>query len=259
MDEMYTAFAGVYDEFMDNVPYGQWADFVTTYLKEHGVNDGIGADIGCGSGVATRLLAKQGYDMIGIDSSYEMLQAARTSSEDEILYLNQDMREMELFGTAAFMVSFCDSLNYITEKDELLSVFKLVNNYLDEGGYFIFDLNTPYKYKELLGENTIAETREDKAFIWENYFDEESLINEYCLTLFLKNEDGGYERFEELHYERCYSLLEIKELLREAGMEFIEAFCDYTNEGYDEKNDSCMAERMVIIAREGHQEGKTYI
>lgn len=262
MNESYTGFADVYDMFMDNVPYESWADFITEYLCSKGISEGIILDLGCGTGVMTRLLREKGYDMIGVDSSPEMLEVAREAEQDEsyvnqpaILYLCQDMREFELYGTVQAIVSVCDSVNYITEPEELLEVFRLANNYLEAGGYFIFDLNTPYKYEKLLGENTFAEDREEAAFIWDNYYDEESGINEYALSLFKQKANGDYERECELHYERCYTLEEVRRLLDEAGMEFVEAFCDYEKQEYTEESQT---QRMVIVAREKYQKNKYY-
>ncbi len=118
----------------------------------------------------TELLAKQGYDMIGVDLSDSMLDIAmekRAQSGHNILYLQQDMREFELYGTVRAVICLCDSLNYLLEEDDLLTTFKLVNNYLDPNGLFIFDFNTVYKYETVIGDNTIAENREDCSFIWE--------------------------------------------------------------------------------------------
>ena len=147
----YTGFAQVYDTFMDNVPYEEWADDLTELLKKNGASGGLVAELGCGTGRMTRALAARGYDMIGIDNSGDMLAIAMEQPSEGILYLEQDMREFELYGTVAAVVSVCDSLNYITEEEDLLEVFRLVNNYLDPGGVFIFDLNTVYKYREVLG------------------------------------------------------------------------------------------------------------
>ena len=175
--EAYTGFAQVYDTFMDNIPYKQWAVYLTALLEEYGVKDGLVLELGCGTGSMTRLLAGRGYDMIAVDNSEEMLMIAREKSMEDpggILYLLQDMRSFELYGTVRAVVSICDSMNYITQPEDLCQVFKLVNNYLDPGGIFIFDMNTLYKYREVLGERTIAENREDCSFIWDNYYDEES-------------------------------------------------------------------------------------
>lgn len=275
----YTAFAYVYDELMDNVPYDEWARYLTGLLKEYGVSEGLVCELGCGTGQMTRRLAAAGYDMIGIDSSEDMLNIARekeyeegdasTSGEEEafadggvssVLYSQQDMRSFELYGTVSAIVSICDSMNYITSDEDMLSVFRLVNNYLDKGGIFIFDLNTEYKYKELLGDTTIAENREEISFIWENLYDEEKHLNEYSLTLFTQvwteeeEETSLYEKQEEVHLQRAYSLEEIKVLLAKAGLEFLAAYDVLTHE-----IPGAQCERMYIIAREGYQSGKTYL
>lgn len=184
--EAYTGFAEVYDVFQDNVPYEEWCSYVTGLLKEYQVMDGLVLDLGCGTGSLTGLMARSGYDMIGIDNSGEMLQIAmnkRNASGLDILYLLQDMRGFELYGTVKAVISICDSMNYIMEYQELVEVFRLVNNYLDPKGVFIFDLNTEYKYRELLADNTFAEDREESSFIWNNFYDEEDKVNEYDLTL----------------------------------------------------------------------------
>ena len=150
--EAYSEFAGVYDMFMDNIPYREWGEYLIDLLKEYGICDGLLLDLGCGTGTMTELLAEAGYDMIGVDNSDEMLNIAiskRERSGHDILYLNQDMREFELYGTVRAIVSICDSINYITEEKYLLQVFRLVNNYLDMGGLFVFDLNTEYKYRQI--------------------------------------------------------------------------------------------------------------
>lgn len=259
--DVYTGFAGVYDTFMDNIPYEEWSRYLEELLKEHNVQDGLVVDMGCGTGKITELLALKGYDMIGIDNSEEMLSIAREKlmeyeEEDprkSILYLLQDMREMELYGTVRAAVSICDSMNYILEDEELLEVFRLVNNYLDEKGVFIFDLNTEYKYREILGDRNICENREDASFIWENYYYPEQAINEYDLTIYVQEEEDHFIRMEETHYQRAYSLERIKELLLQAGMEFVAAYDAFTKKA--PKADS---ERIYVIAREGHQNNKLY-
>ena len=221
--EAYTGFAEVYDVFQDNVPYEEWCSYVTGLLKEYQVMDGLVLDLGCGTGSLTGLMARSGYDMIGIDNSGEMLQIAmnkRNASGLDILYLLQDMRGFELYGTVKAVISICDSMNYIMEYQELVEVFRLVNNYLDPKGVFIFDLNTEYKYRELLADNTFAEDREESSFIWNNFYDEEDKVNEYDLTLFVK-EGELYRKFEETHYQRAYGLDQIQQAIRDGGMEFL--------------------------------------
>ena len=149
--EAYTGFAEVYDTFMDNVPYEEWGAYLCGLLEEYGIRDGIVADLGCGTGTMTEYLAEKGYDMIGIDASEEMLEIAQEKKEKsgyEILYLLQDMREFELYGTVRAIISVCDSINYITEPGDLRQVFHWADNYLDPDGVFIFDFNTEYKYRE---------------------------------------------------------------------------------------------------------------
>lgn len=255
--EAYTGFAQVYDELMDNIPYEEWGAYLLELLKEYGAGEGLVLDMGCGTGSITQILSQAGYDMIGIDNAEDMLSIAREKAEEEelkILYLFQDMREFELYGTVAAVVSICDSINYITEEDELLQVFSLVNNYLDPGGIFIFDLNTIYKYEEILADNVIAENREDCAFIWENYYDRESGMNEYDLSIYVEEDKDLFRRYSEVHYQRAYSLDTIKRLLLEAGMEFVTAYEAFTRE--PPKVDS---ERIYVIAREKKQEGKLYL
>lgn len=252
--EAYTSFAQVYDLFMDNVPYIRWCQYLTSLLSEYQITDGLVLDLGCGTGSLTEELAKKGYDMIGVDNSEDMLEIAidkRTRSGSDILYLLQDMREFELYGTVKAVVSICDSINYILEPEELTQVFSLVNNYLDPNGIFIFDLNTEYKYTTLLADNTIAEAREESSFIWENFYDEEERINEYDLTIFIKETDALFRRYTETHYQRCYSLEEIQAALKKAGLIFVAAYDAFTREPI--RTDS---ERIYIIARESGKQKK---
>lgn len=250
--EAYTSFASVYDTFMDNVPYEEWGGYIHSLLCRYGVKDGLVLDLGCGTGTMTEILAGYGYDMIGVDNSGDMLELAmekRFASGHDILYLLQDMREFELYGTVRAVVSVCDSVNYITEPEELAEVFRLVNNYLDPGGIFLFDFNTEYKYREVMGDCTIAEERGDCSFIWDNCYYEEEKINEYDLTLFIRegSDDNGalYRKYRETHFQRGYTLEEIRELLSSAGLVFQAAYDMDTGEAAWEKS-----ERICVIARE---------
>ena len=234
--EAYTSFAEVYDTFMDNVPYEEWADYLEDRLKEYGS--------------MTELLAEKGYDMIGVDNSEDMLEIAmekRIESGHDILYLLQNMQEFELYGTVRAIVSVCDCVNYVTEKNELQEVFRLVNNYLDPQGIFIFDFNTEYKYREVLGNQVIAEDRDECSFIWENYYNHTSMINEYELTLFVRDEEQPqlYRKYQEEHFQRAYTLEQIRHMLTEAGLEYVTAYDDYTKESPHDRS-----ERICVVARE---------
>lgn len=228
--EAYTGFAQVYDLFMDDVPYEAWKDYIVQALRQAGIQDGLVCELGCGTGKMARLLAESGYDMIGIDASEEMLSIAREHGGQDVLYLNQDIRSFELYGTVRAVVSVCDTMNYLLEKEDLLSVFRLVNNYLDPGGIFLFDLNTEYKFRELMGEQVFFDDRPEGSLIWDNFYDEGQKINEYSLTLFIPQGNGLYQRYEEVHYERAYGLGEITGLLEQAGMRFVSA-CDADTHG----------------------------
>ena len=207
-------------------------------------------DLGCGTGTLTQLLAQKGYDMIGIDNAQEMLQIAmekRAESDLDILYLLQDMRSFELYGTVGAVISVCDCINYLLEEEDVVQTFRLVNNYLYPGGLFIFDFNTVYKYEVVIGDTTIAENREACSFIWENYYHEEEEINEYDLTIFVQEgeDKDAYHRFQETHYQRGYRLEQMKEYLHRAGLVFVAAVDADTHGEVTEDS-----ERIYVVARE---------
>lgn len=247
--EAYTDFASVYDVFMDETPYEEWFAFLKKRLCEDGIEGGLVLELGCGTGTLTQLFEDAGYDMIGVDNSIEMLEEAnrkKYAENREILYLLQDMQEFELYGTVRAVLSVCDSLNYLTDPEDLVNCFRLVNNYLDPKGLFMFDFNTVHKYRDVIGDAVIAENRENCSFIWENGYDEESRINEYDLTLFIREQSSSlYHKYVETHYQRGYELDEIKAYLKEAGLVFVAAYDDYTKEPAHKDS-----ERIVVIARE---------
>ncbi|MBE5845464.1 MAG: class I SAM-dependent methyltransferase [Butyrivibrio sp.] len=302
--EQYTDFAKVYDEFMDETPYHDWAQYVSQLIGSYGISapykkgqkkaedisdkesadeteyasedtesadateytsedteseealllqeQNLVVELGCGTGAFTEEMAELGYDMIGIDNSGDMLGIARQKMEKsghEIMYLEQDMCELDLFCTAGTIVSVCDSVNYLIEDEQIRRAFTKVNNYLYPSGLFLFDFNTLHKYRDVIGDATIAENREDCSFIWENFFDVETNINEYDLTIFRKKDsDPGSELFErsiETHLQRGYTLEEMKKFVEETGMRFITAIDADTHEEPTEDS-----ERIYVLARE---------
>ena len=246
--DSYRGFAKVYDLFMEDVPYKEWSRWIAEMLRAHGIEDGLVLDLACGTGVMTELLAEAGYDMIGIDQSEEMLERAldrKEQSGHDILYLCQDMREFELYGTVRAIVSVCDSMNYVLEEEAFLDILTAAaENYLDYGGLFLFDLNTEYKYRMLLGEQTIAENRGEGSFISENSYDEEEKINEYELTLFIREDSGYYRKYEEVHYQRAYPLDTVKELVARSGLKLLQVCDAYTGEPVREDS-----ERICVVCR----------
>ena len=243
--DAYTSFASVYDLFMDNVPYEEWCAFLCKILAQHGITDGPVLDLGCGTGKMTRLMSEQGYDMTGIDNAAEMLQiAAMEPGEVPILYLLQDMQDLELDGCVRAVYSVCDCVNYVLDEEELQQAFSRVHEYLEEDGVFIFDVNTSYKYTKLLAENTFAESRDEGSFIWDNYYNEEERINEYDLTLFIPEGDELYRRYTETHYQRNYETETLLKLLKNAGFIDICVYDDYTDVPLCETS-----ERAVFVAK----------
>ncbi|MCH5343304.1 MAG: class I SAM-dependent methyltransferase [Acetatifactor sp.] len=260
MAEVYSDFAAVYDELMDDTPYASWCDFIVKAIEKYGVSlpvrnaaealeseRNLVVDLGCGTGTLTELLYEKGYDMIGVDNSASMLSVAmekKARHGSEILYLLQDMRELDLYSTVGTVISVCDSINYMLEEKELLQVFSLVKNYLYPGGIFLFDFNTEYKYREVIGDTTIAETREDCSFIWENFYDLERGINEYDVTVFVQQEGELFRRFTETHFQRGYHVEQMRRLTEQAGLVVVEVLDADTGQAVTDTS-----ERVYMITR----------
>ncbi len=258
--EAYSDFASVYDELMDSTPYEDWKRRIVEDIRELGISKpyrgardpleserNLVLDLACGTGTLTELLYQEGYDMIGVDSSDAMLAKAmekRDRSGSEILYLLQDMRELELYCTVGTVISVCDSLNYLLAEEELKDTFGLVHNYLYPGGLFLFDVNTVFKYREVIGDTTIAENREDCSFIWENFYDEEEGINEYDVTIYVQEDNGLYRRFEETHFQKGYDEETIRRLLEETGFDLLRMTDSDTGSEPTEET-----ERLYVAAR----------
>ena len=221
----YTAIARFYDVLNSGVDYVAWARALASQLRKRGVPDGaIVLDLACGSGAMTAELAKYGYDMIGCDISGEMLDIARSRELPDgasILWIEQDMRSFELFGTVGAIVCCLDSLNYLTKKADVEKCFSLCHNYLDSDGIFIFDVNTPYKFRSVYSDRDYI-IEEDGVFCgWSNDWNERTKTCRFILTFFSQNDDGSWNRADETQTERCWEMKTIKYLLKETGFELV--------------------------------------
>lgn len=267
--DSYTSFAYVYDTFMDQEPYEEWADRVCAWIEKYGKPEqGFGTDaeekalleearivvdLGCGTGKFTELLADRGYDMIGIDLSEDMLgiaQERKMESGRDILYTLQDMRDFELYGAAGAMVSVGDSINYLLEETDLEALFRCVYRGLLPGGVFVFDFKTVHLYRDVIGERTIAEDRGDCAFIWENYYDPETCINEYDLAVFAAasgEDETLFRRFDEVHRQRGYRPDQLRAAAEKAGLVWIDLQDAVTGREFDDSTERAMA----AVRREG--------
>jgi len=240
---VYSDFAYVYDRLTQDVDYSKMADYIELLFSEYAIDKPkLLLDLACGTGSLTLELARRGYDMIGIDSSADMLNCALEKSADlEVspLWVCQDMRSFELYGTVDAIVCTLDSINYLTDFDDLLSVFRLVKNYLNPRGLFIFDINTPYKFENILRDNFFCEVREDIAYIWQNSYDPAAKICTFDLTFFVRETDDLYRRLDEVQQQKAWSYEEIKAALADAGLRLVNMHDQYTLEPPDEKSERC--------------------
>ncbi|MDR3090894.1 MAG: methyltransferase domain-containing protein [Clostridiales bacterium] len=219
---MYDSLPPLYDRFMRNAPYARWTANLVKIWKKHRKNPRLVLDLGCGTGSVSVLLAKMGKSVIGLDNSAEMLTVARGKSENlDILYIRQDMRAFELYGTVDSVVSLCDSMNYLLTPAGLLKTLRLVRNYLNPGGLFIFDLNTRRAFTELHRRGSFGDFSGDSGYVCQVSLNRN--IVQYLLNFFVKNPASGeYTRFAETHFERAHSFAEIRRFLRLSGLKFVE-------------------------------------
>lgn len=246
--ESYEALAAVYDRLNGEVDYRAWGDFFERCFVRYGISPRLVLDLGCGTGSMTLELARRGFDMIGVDASEEMLSHAMErmyrDGRSGILFLKQDMREFELYGTVGAVVSTLDCMNYLTDEQDLARTFSLVHNYLDPDGVFLFDVNTPYKFRNTYGNNAYILEDEGSLCAWQNDFDEQSGLCHFYLSVFEEDEDGRYVRADEEQTERCYSREALTEALTRAGFADIAFFGDFDFNAPDE-----CCERWYVAAR----------
>lgn len=243
---MYHILSQVYDQ-MQEIDYKAFADYYQQLFQKFGINPELVLDLGCGTGNITMELAERGYDMIGLDASGEMLEIAMEKARDkgkEILYLQQDMTEFELYGTVGAMVCALDGVNYLTEDGQLESMLNLLHYYLDPGGILIFDLNTEYKFRKVLDGKTFAYDTEDAYCIWSNEYDEAEKICYFDLNFFLKNEDDTYTRQDEYQEERAYSVEEVKKAIENCNLTCLGIF---DNLSFEPARDD--SERIFVVVK----------
>lgn len=225
----YADFAYLYDSLMtSDIDYGKWADYIENLFHYYDKNPNMVCDLACGTGNFTIPLAKRGYEMIGVDRSYDMLTVAREKAQEEnldILFLNQSVSRLDLYGTADAFLCMIDGFNYILSYQTLYAIFKRIKTcFIEPDGIFIFDLSSRYKLSETIGNNTFIHSSEDIFYTWENTYYKQKNISDMFLTFFKKDTDGKYERFEERHLQRGYSVSEIKYLLKKAGFAKVDVF-----------------------------------
>ena len=250
----YDSIASVYDNINSEIDYSAWADFIeecfAKYLRK---KPDLVLDLACGTGSMTFELHKRGYDMIGADMSEDMLTEALDKAYDreisDILFLKQDMRSFELYGTVGAIVCCLDSVNYLTESSDLEKCFACAHNYLDPDGLFIFDVNTPYKFENIYGNNHYIFEDDDSsgatAFCgWQNEYDRESRLCNFYLSVFTEEEDGRFSRRDETQTERCYSKEELTDCLTKCGFETLGLFGDFN---FSSPSNDC--QRWYVVAK----------
>ena len=248
---IYDLIAPIYDKVNGDVDYSAWADFIEKIIdREYKIGKPeLVLDLGCGTGRMTLELGRRGYDMTGVDYSVEMLDIARENAEseglsDRMLWLCQDITEFELYGTVDVTVSCLDTINHLTQPNELSACLSLVHNYLIPDGLFIFDVNGKYKFENVYANQSYVIEDESSFCVWQNFYNEKSRICDFYISMFEECEDGRYERYDEEQRERMYTLRSLKKQLKDSGFEFIGAYSDFDfSEGSDED------ERIYIVAR----------
>lgn len=250
MADGYSALAPVYDRLNDTVDYSAWADFLEKSMERFGeIKRGASVlDMGCGTGAMTVELARRGYDMTALDLSEDMLaeadSAAREAGLEGILFLRGDMRSFELYGTVDCIVCCLDGINHLTSREDLSACFALVANYLNPGGLFLFDLNTPYKFKTMYADRDYILEDDGVMCCWRNRLNAKKDAVTFYLTVYEENEDGTWERTDGEERERAYGLRAIKNALSECGLTVADVSAGYD---FEKPTDECM--RWYIAAR----------
>lgn len=245
----YVDFASVYDRLTDNVDYEKMADCIVSILIDGGIFSGLLLDLACGTGALMRALLSKGknYELIGIDGSAEMLSKAREKlceSGLDALLLCQDMRKTDLFGTVSAAFCTLDGINHLTSPADVLKAFRRLELFVEPGGLFIFDVNTPYKHKEVLADNSFVYDLDGVFCAWQNFTDVKTLTTDIFLDVFTRGKDGLYGRFSESFSERAYEDAFLTGGLDECGFDVIARY-----DGYSRKKPVEKTQRILYVSK----------
>lgn len=241
----YGKFSKVYDSLMADFDYEKWFKYIEDIFIRYDKNPNSVLEMACGTGNLSKHLAKARYDLTCFDISEDMLSYAyeKLRRYKNVEIMRQDMIAFDINKSFDAVLSICDSINYISDKDDLEKAFQNVYDHLKEGGIFIFDINSYFKLKHVIGNNTFVEDSEEVFYVWENFYDNKKDICEFYLTFFFKKNEREYERFDEEHIEKAYKVSEIIETLNKAGFKDIDVYKGFTFEGI--KDDT---ERINFVA-----------
>lgn len=227
----YSSFADVYDILMSNVNYNRIAEYFIKIITRFEISGKLLLDLGCGTGTLCEIFSNFGYNVLGIDNSCEMLHYAnqkKLQSGNDILYLNQDIIKFDLFGTVDIIVSTLDTLNHILKLNSLQQIFNRVSLFLDRNGVFIFDVNTVYKHKHILNKNIYLYDNSSVYCVWQNEYKKYSNIVDIDLDIFVKEHSESYNRLHEHISERAYTIRQLENLIKNAGLRIINIYDDNT-------------------------------
>ncbi|MBE6774393.1 MAG: class I SAM-dependent methyltransferase [Clostridia bacterium] len=229
----YGDFSYYYDLLTENVDYEKRCDYICDLLAENGVGKGILLDLACGTGSLSVLLSQRGFDVIGTDASEDMLTKAQEKKYEQApdaIFLCQKMEELDLFGTINAAVCTLDSINHVTDEKKVKEIFRRVSLFMEDGGIFIFDVNTPYKHREILANNTYVYDLDEVYCVWQNSTDGNLLTN-VSLDIFEYDEESeSYIRYGEEFSEKGYELDLLRDFAEEFRFETLGIFEEMTKE-----------------------------
>lgn len=241
----YNEFAQIYDELMDDFDYKIWFEYIEKIFIKYDKSPKKILEMACGTGNISEHFGQKGYKLTAFDISDDMLAKAYTKLNryKNIKILKQNMIDFKLKDKYESIVSLCDSINYILKEEELLKVFKNVYNHLEKDGIFIFDINSYYKLKNIIGNNIFVEDREDIYYVWQNEYEEEYDISNFYLTFFCSEDGQAFRRFDETHRERAYKAENVKKILLNSGFKIVDIY-----EGFTFEAPKAKSERINFIA-----------